>query len=155
VAARESAKIALMQRARGVQAPTPSRHTAQAADDISPEEYMPRLWYTSTQLIADDGVPYGDPGPRGEMDKMNMATIEWDDESNLNWFNAAPSGTRGFEVEIYPDSEDAEWSDYWRGEDEGDDWASNLPDPYLDDLSSDIGIKHLQLAPLLLLSYRR
>lgn len=108
-----------------------------AAVPADKEDYMPRLWFAQTDLIPPNPDNDTEPGPSGDYNKMTSITIEWDDADNLAWYQGASAGDRGFEVEAYPQSESSLWSYWWDDEDEGDGWASDLPNAYLDDLSSD------------------
>jgi hypothetical protein len=123
---------------------TGRRPTARAADDIAQEDYMPRLWYVQTDLIENPGDP-GSPPPRGASLKMTMIRVQWETDTNLSWYQGDDHHRRGFEIESYPASADAIWSDGWSGDEDAGSWASNLPSAYRDDLTSDGDIKHFAI----------
>lgn len=123
---------------------------ASASDNISAKDFMPRLWNPSTALVADvpstSIPPY--PGPRGQYLKQHTVLVEWSQScappfidcgsNGLSWYSGDDPRERGFEIEVVPADETQLWSDDWeQGSDEGGTWASNLPDAYRDDLTSD------------------
>lgn len=64
--------------------------------------------------------------------KNNYIGLAWTQPGTLKWYQGDDPHDRGFEAQARPKSGGNTWSDGWV-----DGWASNLPDPYRDDLTSD------------------
>lgn len=108
---------------------------------IAASVYAPS-WVTPWTGYAPLGSAYPPPPPgtRGEFRKQHWVTFAWHDEQHLSWFKEANPRERGFEIQIEPASEQAIWSDGW-GDPVVVNWASDLPEAYLDDLAFDGAIK--------------
>lgn len=111
---------------------------------LRPETYMPRVWDAQTELVSSmpNGdplpTPLPDPGPPGLNEKRTWIGAIWDMPMSLSWYAGDDPGQRGFEAEVYPESESELWSDDWSdGIPEDATWSSNFPEAYRDDLASD------------------
>jgi hypothetical protein len=112
---------------------------AKAANAPAQENYMPRQWDADTQLVNDliDGTELPATGDLHE--KRTWVGLVWDSQASLDWYEGDDHGMRGIEIEGFPSESSPIWSTDWSiglgGV--GTSWASNLPNAYRDDLSSD------------------